>query len=222
MTKLQWEALAYTPYLCAVKEGDEQHADWLLPDNTNALEALFERISAVSSIAGPAYWHARICELVMWQPHYLGVIAYYKRTELPNFDTLKQRITNTFISGYDVEELSIPQNQRLSYIATGLTSMRHFYADEITRRFALSTRFCLSLWQDNFFSLLDRVCRENQLNVDDEFHLWGNAFDIPPRRIQRLLENSPFQRSTCCHAYQCEQGKYCDNCPKRVELLKRA
>ena len=187
--------------------------------------------------AGAPFWRLRVWGMLIWQPVYLAILSAYRlQTSIDNFEQLTLKQTAHYTLGYQ-----LPENSRtihhdsideaIDQLAPALTTLCQGYAEALCEQMPVRQPLLMAILADTLFTTLEHLINQNMLVVSDhnkaqwlfqQGQKWCQLMNLTvPKTAQRLLvQETSFQRKTCCLIYRCHGAKECANCPRLVAKQK--
>ncbi|MDD9180438.1 MULTISPECIES: siderophore ferric iron reductase [Aliivibrio] len=222
-----------TPYLSGqlspLATMDDEYSIHISRDNSNVIQALYERLSQDSEEGGNAYWLTRTWDLLCWQPIYISFISVYQLHAIPDIQNMSQLVQSNFISGFIFHhsELTFGSPEEIVPVAASqLMRLFDSYREEISPWTRIRPGFTNHLLADG---LLNCILKLQMLQPElsngylmAQAELWLNAFNLPNKHLSSLkvdLVSNQLKlvRTSCCLVYKCNGRKLCDDCPRHPD-----
>ncbi|WCE28859.1 siderophore ferric iron reductase [Vibrio sp. SCSIO 43137] len=196
------------------------------PNSANQLEQVYKGVAKAEPNAGKAYWLTRTWDLVCWQPVYVSFIAIYGLKSLPDMGSIGQYRFGSYIAGYrfpDGAHRHGEPEELIPHAARALMALMDFYRQQINEWSRIRPGFTRHLFADLLLGCLVKL-QQHDTSLSNEYirrqaRLWLMECDLPLYHLDCLAEDGKsgqlkLTRISCCLAYKCEKGNYCDDCPK--------
>ncbi|PQJ85019.1 siderophore ferric iron reductase [Aliivibrio sifiae] len=222
-----------TPYLSGQLSSqvsmDDEYNIHISRDNSNVIEALYERLSQDSEEAGNAYWLTRTWDLLCWQPIYISFISVYQLHAIPDIQNMSQLVQSNFIAGFTFHDSELTfgsPEEIVPDVALQLMSLFDSYREAISLWTRIRPGFTNHLLADGLLNCILKL-QTFQPELSNEYlmaqaELWLNAFNLPNKHLSSLkvdLVSNQLKlvRTSCCLVYKCNGRKLCDDCPRHPD-----
>lgn len=205
------------------------HKDCIAVGNsntTNQLKYVYQGISRTHPEAGKAYWVTRTWDLVCWQPIYITFISIYGFKSLPEIANIAQYRYKQSILHYrfpNGRHIHGETEELVPLAAKAIMTLTEFYREQISQWHRIRPGFTQHLLGDLLLSCLIKLQRHSpELSNDyirDQAVLWLNECGLSLKHLEGFSTCTEtgkltYTRTSCCIAYKCQTGVYCEDCPK--------
>lgn len=220
-----------------------QHASIIADaDSTPVITALHQFWKSTCPEAGQPYWSIRCWTMLVWQPVYLAVVGVHGARLVPTLLTLRQKVNNGVVAGFNFTDKSVSRGAQDTLIARAGGELRQL-ADALLAQLITITRVrrvsAMRLLADSVLAVLVRLPElipelipemDNQ-RIQTLSRHWLAAMDLTaqsdlmPITLSNGREQLALNRKGCCMHYRRHDGDLCASCPKlkmpvRLERLR--
>ncbi|BEV71816.1 MULTISPECIES: siderophore ferric iron reductase [unclassified Paludibacterium] len=191
------------------------------------LDALLAYWQRAQPEAGPLYWASRCWTMLVWQPVYLMIWAWYRSRAVPRLAGMAQRHHQGVVAGFALpphEPLPCDAGADMAQAGQEVAQLSRLLLADLGSRIRLHPKMAGRLQADCVLSVLIDVARASP---DWDFAVlrtggraWLAAMGLAD---QSDLQSFPLPdggqgvgllRRVCCQHFRCAQGEYCASCPK--------
>ncbi len=174
LTKLQEQS----PRFCYGLEACEHHSRevWIEANkyDSMAIQMLFGNITSHNPKEGLVYLKKRLWTLLTWQPVYLTVLSTHHFKRIPDLSSLKQKVTNASISGYQIDSILQVNAEHFSHINLSAERLLSYFS---------SIRRCIPQ------QIQLKAVQANELIIDCLLLALARLSEVYPEHSLELLED---------------------------------